>query len=55
MILQSSDFLGLKLDSSSWSMVRGRDYVGNLNEIQQRFIKGNYKGGHGKIEGKVFG
>ena len=54
MTLQSNDFLGLKLDSSSWSMVRGRDYVGNLNEIQQRFIKGNCKGGHGKIEGKVF-
>ena len=34
-------------------MVRGRDYVGNLNEIQQRFMKGNYKGGHGNLDGKI--
>ena len=26
-------------------MVRGKDYVGNLSEIQERFCHGKYKGG----------
>jgi hypothetical protein len=28
-------------------MARGKDYVGNLSEIQDRFMKGKYKGGPG--------
>ena len=43
---------GLKLNSSSWSMVRGKDYMGNLSEIQDRFMKGKYKGGSGCVNGK---
>ena len=37
--------IGLELDSSTWAMVRGKDYVGNLSEIQERFCHGKYKGG----------
>ena len=33
-------------------MVRGKDYVGNLSEIQDRFMKGKYKGGPGFNNGK---
>ena len=45
-------FIGIKLDSSTWSMVRGKDYVGNLSEIQDRLMKGKYKGGPGFNDGK---
>ena len=46
-------WIGINLDSSSWSMVRGKDYVGNLSEIQDRFIKGKYKGGPGFNNGRL--
>ena len=45
--------IGLLLNSSSWTMVRGKDYMGNLSEIQERFVKGKYKGGNGYIKGKM--
>ena len=50
--LQHFVMIGLKLNSSSWSMVRGKDYMGNLSEIQERFVKSQYKGGKGCEEGK---
>ena len=28
----------LKIKEESWSLIRGRDYEGNLNEIQQLFM-----------------
>ena len=28
----------LKIKSESWSLIRGKDYEGNLNEIQQLFM-----------------
>ena len=28
----------LKIKDESWSLIRGRDYEGNLNEIQQLFM-----------------
>ena len=45
--------IGLTLDSSSWSMVRGKDYMGNLSQIQDRFLKGKYKGGPDRLNGKA--
>ena len=45
--------IGLELDSSTWAMVRGKDYVGNLSEIQERFCYGKYKGGAAEKIGKL--